>query len=180
MAPDGCGAGCTDPAWVVARASGIDEGLVPRPVSPSEVWKQDIFPVIGAQSRIRTRSLRLLRTARLPFSPSGLGSSPWTRTKNIRLLRASRLPIAPASHSFVVEREGVEPSMNLHTRGLQPRALPLGHRSTWERQYESRDRKVVWVAGFEPAASAFQARPSTGLTIHPGEVAGRGRFMVLQ
>lgn len=28
--------------------------------------------VNGAQSRIRTRSIRLLRTARLPFSPSGL------------------------------------------------------------------------------------------------------------
>lgn len=38
----------------------------------------------------------------------------------------------------------------------------------------SRNRKVVWVAGFEPAASAFQARPSTGLTLHP-EMVGRGR-----
>jgi hypothetical protein len=45
----------------------------------------------------------------------------------------------------------------------------------------SRVRNVVWVAGFEPAASAFQARPSTGLTIHP-EMVGRGRmaFMVRQ
>ncbi|MEY4427727.1 MAG: hypothetical protein RLZZ182_416 [Pseudomonadota bacterium] len=45
-----------------------------------------------------------------------------------------------------------------------------------------RCRSVVWVAGFEPAASAFQARPSTGLTIHPDvEVAGRGRaFMMMR
>lgn len=34
--------------------------------------------------------------------------------------------------------------------------------------------RVVWVVGFEPTASAFQERPSTGLTIHP-EMVGRGR-----
>ena len=27
--------------------------------------------------------------------------------------------------------------------------------------------ELVWVAGFEPAASVFQGRPSTGLTLHP-------------
>lgn len=36
------------------------------------------------------------------------------------------------------------------------------------------DRLLVWVAGFEPAASAFRERPSTGLTLHP-EIEGRGR-----
>ena len=38
--------------------------------------------------------------------------------------------------------------------------------------------RVVWVAGFEPAASAFRERPSTGLTIHP-EIVGRGRAVCM-
>lgn len=33
------------------------------------------------------------------------------------------------------------------------------------------------MAGFEPAASAFQERPSTGLTVHPGKD-GRGSVAV--
>ena len=45
------------------------------------------------------------------------------------------------------------------------------------RNYPSRyrNRKMVRVAGFEPAASAFRGRPSTGLTLHPVTV-GRGRM----
>lgn len=34
------------------------------------------------------------------------------------------------------------------------------------------------MAGFEPAASAFQARPSTGLTLHP-ELVGRGSEVMM-
>lgn len=44
-----------------------------------------------------------------------------------------------------------------------------------------RVRVVVWVAGFEPAASAFQARPSNRADITPRvEVAGRGRSMMFE
>lgn len=67
--------------------------------------------------------------------------------------------------------------MNLHTCGLQPHALPLGHRSVMERQYKVLSRKLVWVARFELASSCFQGRPSTGLTIHP-EMVGRGRMSI--
>lgn len=44
------------------------------------------------------------------------------------------------------------------------------------RQFRLRRRVclVVWVTGFEPVASAFRGRPSTGLTLHP-EIDGRGR-----
>jgi hypothetical protein len=47
----------------------------------------------------------------------------------------------------VVERDGVEPPMNLHTCGLQPRALPLSHRSVMERQYDRlrEDRRAVFI-----------------------------------
>lgn len=62
----------------------------------------------------------------------------------------------------------------------------IGVRSERSGQYRaSRSRKVVWVAGFEPAASAFRERPSTGLTIHPviddrGSVANMMRGIVAQ
>ena len=38
---------------------------------------------------------------------------------------------------------------------------------------KDRDRELVWVGRFELPSSAFQARPSTGLTLHP-EIRGRG------
>ena len=41
--------------------------------------------------------------------------------------------------------------------------------------FAERILKVVWVAGFEPAASEFQARPSTKLTIYPVIFGGRQR-----
>ena len=41
-----------------------------------------------------------------------------------------------------------------------------------------RYRKLVWVLRFELRASAFRARPSTRLTIHP-EMVGRGRFTLV-
>lgn len=61
---------------------------------------------------------------------------------------------------------GIEPSLT----ESQSAVLPL--------HYEHRSGQcLVWVARFERAASAFQGRPSTGLTIHP-EIIGRGRALV--
>ena len=60
------------------------------------------------------------------------------------------------------------------------RDLPLTGRLLCLLSYVGKDYRrvvrVVWVAGFEPAASAFRGRPSTGLTLHP-DVEGRGRLM---
>ena len=76
--------------------------------------------------------------------------------------------------------DGFEPPMLTHARGLQPRPLPLWHQPVRLGQYRaSRNRKVVWVARFELAASRFQGEPSTGLTLHP-EIDGRGREVMGQ
>ena len=71
-------------------------------------------------------------------------------------------------------RRGIEPSLP----GSQPGVLPLHQPHQCQvslccRRSRRSRKRVVWVAGFEPAASAFQARPSTGLTLHP-EMVGRG------
>ena len=39
-------------------------------------------------------------------------------------------------------------------------------------------REVVWVAGFEPASSCFQSRPSDRADITPREIEGRGRIFM--
>lgn len=108
---------------------------------------------LGSRPGIRTRTELLLREARLPFRQSAKG---WWGGKDSNLHGTSR----PAGYSRVPYQTGVRPE---------------------GRQYRlSRDRKVVWVAGFEPAATRFQGADSDQAELHP-VIGGRGgvaAFMV--
>lgn len=77
-----------------------------------------------------------------------LSRPPWNRTRLHRLIRA-----APTASGLEIEerRGGVEPPW----RGLQPRALPLGHLLR------------VWAGGFEPPTTRLRTEDSGQTELHP-------------
>ena len=84
--------------------------------------------------------------------------------------RGGALPSELWQH-YLVDRIGIEPIKDC----LQ--GIPALQRAArvFQSRVRARSNFVVWVAGFEPAASRFQGEPSTGLTLHP-ESCGRGRM----
>lgn len=71
---------------------------------------------------------------------------------------------------------GIEPSL----AESQSAVLPLHQHHHSENCQRRRCRKMVWVAGFEPAASRFQTEDSDRTELHPvmvGRGSGREVFM---
>ena len=92
---------------------------------------------------------------------------------------ASREGVEPSTFGFggrcaagcateIQERWCRQKDLNLPRPRLQRGALP----DELCRQEETTTRKLVWVAGFDPASSRFQGGPSTWLTLHPEKNGG--------
>jgi hypothetical protein len=122
-----------------------------------------------------------------------------TRDSNSESPASKAGAVANFASGALVEREGFEPTRTSRPRGYGPVPYLIGVRSGGgprrirtcnkpllrrvrlpitpaARDYRpSRYRKVVWVAGFEPATSRFQGENSDQAELHP-VVEGRGRL----
>lgn len=148
-----CGASGVDSAFVFAWQGGL-------------YWKrwcpdQDLNP----------ESLASKASAFTIFAIGASGGASWNRTK---WAETTGLQPVPAPYRTTAPAGGPTEIRTQNFLLLRQARLPITPSARNYSPSRYRNRKVVWVAGFEPAASAFRGRPSTGLTLHPESV-GRGR-----